>query len=159
VAIEVGVVLSSLLFMERMSKLSTVISAEQETDALESYANVPKGIEIFEISGPFFLPQSAIRRNTERYPHTSKVVIIRMRHVPFIDSTGIRNLKGTIKDLKARKVRVVLSGVRPEVRTELEKGGIAQLLGEGNIADNFDQALVMAEHHLRERELHAHHTA
>jgi SulP family sulfate permease len=160
VAIEVGVVLSSLLFMERMSKLSTVISAEQETDALESYANVPKGIEIFEISGPFFF--AAARRYEETLKdirHTSKVVIIRMRHVPFIDSTGIRNLKGTIKDLKARKVRVVLSGVRPEVRTELEKGGIAQLLGEGNIADNFDQALVMAEHHLRERELHAHHTA
>lgn len=142
VAIEVGVVLSSLLFMQRMSNLSKVIPLENESDTLENYADIPKGVEIFEISGPFFF--AAARRYEEtlkEISHTSKVVIIRMRHVPFIDGTGLRNLKGTIKDLKARRIQIILSGVQPEVLVELEKGGISALLGPGNITSNFDLAL------------------
>jgi len=142
VAIEVGVVLSSLLFMQRMSNLSKVIPLENESDTLENYADIPKGVEIFEISGPFFF--AAARRYEEtlkEISHTSKVVIIRMRHVPFIDGTGLRNLKGTIKDLKARRIQIILSGVQPEVLVELEKGGISTLLGPGNITSNFDLAL------------------
>jgi SulP family sulfate permease len=142
VAIEVGVVLSALLFMQRMSKLSKVISLEAESDTLENYADIPKGVEIFEISGPFFF--AAARRYEETLKdisHTSKVVIIRMRHVPFIDGTGLRNLKGTIQDLKSRRIQIVLSGVQPEVMEELVKGGINKLIGPENITTNFDLAL------------------
>ena len=142
VAIEVGVVLSSLLFMQRMSNLSKVIPLETESDTLENYADIPKGVEIFEISGPFFF--AAARRYEEtlkEISHTSKVVIIRMRHVPFIDGTGLRNLKATIKDLKARRIQIILSGVRHEVFEELEKGGIPTLIGSNNIVPTFDLAL------------------
>ncbi|MBL7972130.1 MAG: STAS domain-containing protein [Prolixibacteraceae bacterium] len=142
VAIEVGVVLSSLLFMQRMSSLSKVIPMEAESDSLENYADIPHGVEIFEISGPFFF--AAARRYEETLKdisHTSKIVIIRMRHVPFIDGTGLRNLKGTIKDLKSRRIQIILSGVQPEVLEELEKGGISALIGPGNITANFDLAL------------------
>jgi len=143
VAIEVGVVLSSLLFMQRMSNLSKVVSLETESDTLENYADIPKGVEIFEISGPFFF--AAARRYEETLKdisHTSKIVIIRMRHVPFIDGTGLRNLKQTLKDLKSRRIQVILSGVQPEVLIELEKGGISSMIGAGNITSNFDLALV-----------------
>jgi SulP family sulfate permease len=146
VAIEVGVVLSSLLFMQRMSNLSKVISIESESDTLENYADIPKGVEIFEISGPFFF--AAARRYEEtlkEISHTSKVVIIRMRHVPFIDGTGLRNLKQTLKDLKSRRIQIILSGVQPEVLVELEKGGISDLIGPGNICANFDLALARME--------------
>jgi SulP family sulfate permease len=146
VAIEVGVVLSSLLFMQRMSNLSKVIPLETESDTLENYADIPKGVEIFEISGPFFF--AAARRYEETLKdisHTSKVVIIRMRHVPFIDGTGIRNLKATIKDLKSRRIQIILSGVQPEVLVELEKGGISTLIGPGNITSSFDLALARME--------------
>lgn len=147
VAIEVGVVLSSLLFMQRMSNLSKVIPLESESDnTLENYADIPKGVEIFEISGPFFF--AAARRYEEtlkQISHSSKVVIIRMRHVPFIDGTGLRNLKGTIKDLKSRRIQIILSGVQPEVLTELEKGGVSNLIGAGNICANFDLALARME--------------
>ena len=142
VAIEVGVVLSSLLFMQRMSNLSKVIPLETESDTLENYADIPKGVEIFEISGPFFF--AAARRYEETLKdisHTSKVVIIRMRHVPFIDGTGLRNLKATIKDLKSRRIQIILSGVQPEVYEELEKGGVPTLIGPNNITPTFDLAL------------------
>ena len=142
VAIEVGVVLSSLLFMQRMSNLSKVIPLETESDTLENYADIPKGVEIFEISGPFFF--AAARRYEETLKdisHTSKVVIIRMRHVPFIDGTGLRNLKATIKDLKSRRIQIILSGVQPEVYEELEKGGVPALIGPNNITPTFDLAL------------------
>ena len=142
VAIEVGVVLSSLLFMQRMSNLSKVIPLETESDTLENYADIPKGVEIFEISGPFFF--AAARRYEETLKdisHNSKVVIIRMRHVPFIDGTGLRNLKATIKDLKSRRIQIILSGVQPEVYEELEKGGVPALIGPNNITPTFDLAL------------------
>jgi len=142
VAIEVGVVLSSLLFMQRMSNLSKVIPLENESDTLENYADIPKGVEIFEISGPFFF--AAARRYEETLKdisHNSKVVIIRMRHVPFIDGTGLQNLKATIKDLKSRRIQIILSGVQPEVFEELEKGGVPALIGPANITANFDLAL------------------
>jgi SulP family sulfate permease len=153
VAIEVGVVLSSLLFMQRMSSLSKVIPMETESDSLENYADIPKGVEIFEISGPFFF--AAARRYEETLKdisHTSKIVIIRMRHVPFIDGTGLRNLKGTIKDLKSRRIQIILSGVQPEVLEELEKGGISTLIGPGNITANFDLALARMELLLKKQE-------
>jgi len=142
VAIEVGVVLSALLFMQRMSNLSKVIPIESESDTLENYADIPKGVEIFEISGPFFF--AAARRYEETLKdisHTSKVVIIRMRHVPFIDGTGLRNLKATIKDLKSRRIQIILSGVQPEVLAELEKSDIPGIIGASNITANFDLAL------------------
>lgn len=153
VAIEVGVVLSSLLFMQRMSSLSKVIPLETESDTLENYADIPKGVEIFEISGPFFF--AAARRYEETLKdisHTSKVVIIRMRHVPFIDGTGLRNLKETIKDLKSRRIQIILSGVQPEVLTELEKGGISTLIGPANITSSFDLALARMELVMKKQE-------
>ncbi len=152
VAIEVGVVLSSLLFMQRMSSLSKVIPLETESDSLENYADIPKGVEIFEISGPFFF--AAARRYEETLKdisHTSKVVIIRMRHVPFIDGTGLRNLKATIKDLKSRRIQIILSGVQPEVFEELEKGDVPTLIGPNNITANFDLALARMEQILKKQ--------
>ena len=64
-----------------------------------------------------------------------------MRHVPFIDGTGLRNLKQTLKDLKSRRIQIILSGVQPEVFEELEKGGIPALIGPNNITPTFDLAL------------------
>jgi SulP family sulfate permease len=153
VAIEVGVVLSSLLFMQRMSKVSKIIPIESESHTLENYAHIPKGVEIFEISGPFFF--AAARRYEETLKeinHTSKVVIIRMRHVPFIDGTGLQNLKQTIKDLKSRRIQIVLSGVQPEVLEELGKGGIRELIGAANITANFDLALIRTEFILKKHD-------
>ncbi|MEI7595340.1 MAG: sulfate permease [Bacteroidota bacterium] len=142
VAIEIGIVLSSLLFMHRMSKLSDIAPREKDFDVSEDYSKVPKGIDIYEISGPFFFGAAKKYNETIReISFTSKVIIIRMRHVPFIDATGTYNFKEVIKTLQAKKVKIILSGVNPEVRAELEKSRIVFMIGKANIFDNFDAAL------------------
>ncbi|MDX9847735.1 MAG: sulfate permease [Tenuifilaceae bacterium] len=141
VAIQIGMVLAALLFMQRMANASHVIAADADMDALEDYSDLPKGIEVYEIKGPFFFAAAQKYRETlKNFGKTSKVLILRMRHVPFIDSTGLHNFKETIKYLKAINVKLILSGVQPEVRKELEKARIDFLIGRNNVCDNYNEA-------------------
>lgn len=141
VAIQIGMVLAALLFMQRMANVSHVIPADSDTDALDDYSDLPKGIEVYEIKGPFFFAAAIKYRETlKNFGKTAKVLILRMRHVPFIDSTGIHNFRETIKYLQAINVKLILSGVQPEVRTELEKERIDFLIGRNNVCDNYNEA-------------------
>lgn len=146
VAIEVGVVMASFLFMKRMSDAAQKVEFEVDSDLVEQYPDIPKEISIYEISGPFFFASakeySAV---IKQLGLRSKVMIIRMRHVPFIDSTGLNNLKDTIKTLQSYNVKVVLSGVRKEVHADLERGGVDKLIGKENILPSFDLALERAK--------------
>lgn len=145
VAIEVGMVFAAMLFMQRMSKLSNISSVDIDTDILENYSSLPKGVDVYEISGPFFFGAAqAYKETLKEISGGSKVLILRMRHVPFIDSTGIHNFKEVIKDFRTRKVSVVLSGVRPEVRDELIRYGLADMIGLELICDNFGDAVKKA---------------
>ena len=76
---------------------------------------------------------------------SNKILIIRMRHVPFMDETGERNFQEAIKSLQAENKKIILSGVQPEVRKSLDKCRISFLVGKGNIHDNFDAALAHAK--------------
>jgi SulP family sulfate permease len=146
VAIEIGIVLSALIFMQRMSKLSNVLPVEMNSDLIENYSGVPAGIDIYEISGPFFFAAARKYQETLRnIESSSRVLILRMRHVPFIDATGIQNLKQTAEYMNNTGVKLVLSGVQDEVRAELEKNRIAFLIGKANIFSNFERALVHAK--------------
>lgn len=146
VAIEIGIVLSSLLFMHRMSMLSNIRLASEASDSVEDYSTVPKGIDIYEISGPFFFGAAKKYQETlKEIRYKSKIIIIRMRHVPFIDSTGIYNFKEVINTLQESKIHIILSGVNPEVKAELLKSRIAFKIGKANIFDNFDAALNKAK--------------
>ncbi|MEI3421421.1 MAG: sodium-independent anion transporter [Butyricimonas faecihominis] len=72
-----------------------------DSDVLENYKNLPKGLGIYEISGPFFFGSAKTYCETIRNLGVNyEVLIIRMRHVPFVDSTGLKNLKETILQLK-----------------------------------------------------------
>jgi len=145
-AIQIGVVLSALLFMKRMADAGNKATAEVDSDVLESYTTLPKGVAIYEISGPFFFGSAKQYCSTlKSIGSTSKILIIRMRHVPFIDATGVHNLKAVIRELKYFHTRVILSGVQPGVLKELEKNGVSELLGEGMILPGFDLALQKAE--------------
>src|SRR5690606_14308243 len=122
VAIQVGVVLSSLLFMKRMSDVSEKMKETIDQDLIENYSHVPKEIGIYEISGPFFFGSAKQYSNLILTIGTkSKVLIIRMRHVPFIDATGIHNLHSVISDLQSANITVIISGVQKEVYKELSK--------------------------------------
>jgi len=144
-AIEIGIVLAALLFMYRMSKLSNVIPIEKDSDLLDNYSTVAKGIDIYEISGPFFFAAAKEYQETlVNLNYKSKVVILRMRHVPFIDVTGLYNFEEIIKYLKGRNISVILTGVVPEVRMELDKHNITEMVGAENIKTSFESGLERA---------------
>ncbi|MGE0076794.1 MAG: SulP family inorganic anion transporter [Bacteroidales bacterium] len=146
VAIEVGIVLSALLFMKRMAEINSKVHHEVDNDIVERYPDIPKEIRVFEISGPLFFA-SAKEYSTilKSLGERSKVMIIRMRHVPFVDSTGINNLKDAIQNIQRTGTKVILSGVRDSVRKDLEKSRVEFLVGKANILASFDLAVERAK--------------
>jgi SulP family sulfate permease len=150
IAIEIGVVLSALLFMKRMADLGDKrINHVVDTDVIEEYTDIPEGISIYEISGPLFF--ASARRYSEVIEEIgikSRILIIRMRHVSFIDATGLRNLHETIKILRSKDVKVILSGVNTEVRKDISSI-IDTDLDEKYICDSFKAALEQATAHLQ----------
>lgn len=150
VAIQVGVGLSAILFMKRMSDISEKrINNVVDTDIIEDYSDLPSEISIYEISGPLFF--ASARRYSEVIEAIgikSKILIIRMRHVLLIDETGIYNLKSTLKILNKKGVRVILSGLNPDIRAELEKRDITDVIDGINLCESFDGALILAKKEL-----------
>jgi len=147
IAIEIGVVLSAILFMKRMSDISDKrIDNVIDTDIIDDYSDVPDGISIYEISGPMFF--ASARRYSEVIREIgigSKVLIIRMRHVSFIDQTGLHNLQDTIKILNSKGVVIILSGVSKEIVSDFGNTQIMNWIPGENICDSFDNALVKAK--------------
>ncbi|MEZ4655637.1 MAG: SulP family inorganic anion transporter [Candidatus Eisenbacteria bacterium] len=161
VAIEIGMVLASFLFMRRMSGLAEVghlthtLGIDEEEDDEESSGRtrtVPPGVEVFEISGPFFFGaadkfKSALHQ-VERPP---AVLILRMRRVETIDATGVRALEQVFEKAHREHSALILSGVHPRTRRILERAGLIHRIGEDRIRDDLDQALVTASEILAER--------
>ena len=146
VAIEIGVVLSSLLFMKRMADIGIKTPSQIDSDVLEDYSYLPEGISVYEISGPFFF--ASAKQYSEVIKNIglkSKILIIRMRHVPFVDSTALHNFEETIKTLQDSDIKLLLSGVNASVHKDLKKHKITSLIGEENILDSFDKALKHAK--------------
>ncbi|MCJ7764601.1 MAG: SulP family inorganic anion transporter, partial [Thiovulaceae bacterium] len=142
IAIEVGVVLSALLFMKRMADIGVKTQAGLDSDILEDYTDLPEGISIYEISGPLFFGSAKQYAQTiEELGFKSEILIIRMRHVPFIDSTGLKNLQGLIKTLQESGVKIVLSGVNNSVMNDLKEHQLSSLIGEENILQSFNEAV------------------
>jgi SulP family sulfate permease len=142
VAIQIGVVLSSLLFMKRMSEIGIKNGSHIDSDILEDYSHLPQGVSVYEISGPFFF--ASAKQYSEVIKNigiSSKILIIRMRHVPFVDSTALHNFEETIKTLQNSNVKLLLSGVNTQVLEDLRKYKITNLIGEENILSSFERAL------------------
>lgn len=145
VAIEVGVVLSAILFMKRMADLGKVIPERIDSDVIDDYSKIPKGIGIYEISGPlFFASAKEYCEVLKSMGYKNRLMIIRMRHVPFVDATGLHNLKGAIRILKESGIKIMLSGVNETVANDLKKGKVVDLVGQENIFPVFDLALEAA---------------
>lgn len=150
VAIEIGMVLAAFLFMRRMTQMSNVdITTKDLSDseinddpnATDKYT-IPAGVEVFEITGPFFFGAAYKFKESMEFVETApKVLIIRMRAVPIIDATGIHTLEEVIKQSRKKETTFVLSGVQPAVMVELEKSGLIEEIGRKNVHTNFDEAL------------------
>ena len=154
IAIEVGLVCACLLFMRRMSETSDVSVIYNEIDISEDAdmqagnlenLTIPKGVEVYEINGPYFFGAgNRAEEMMQRFGNDPKVRIIRMRKVPFIDSTGLHNLENLCLMSKKENVQIVLSGVNPKVEAVLVKNGFIELLGRENICSHIDIALARA---------------
>jgi len=128
--------------MKRMADVAKYADNELDVDVIENYSHIPPGVGIFEISGPFFF--GSARQYAEWLISSGQkyeVLIIRMRHVPFVDSTGVHNLKGAIRNIQGNGTKVILSGIKSNVRKELVKGGVIALTGQERIFSNFSEAL------------------
>lgn len=160
VAIEVGVVLAIILFVKRVMETSSIKVLEDdkiagteddEIAALDDteHFNIPKGVEVYEVDGPFFFGlASRFEEIDQRSKHDTKIRIIRMRKVPFIDSTGINNLRNLYQRTRKRGIIVILSGVNDGVRATLEKFGVDKELGTDFICPHIVPALAKANEEL-----------
>lgn len=155
IAIEVGLVIACLLFMRRMAETTDVKVVLNEIDPYEDtdlkhenneHLIIPKGVEVYEINGPYFFGAGnrfeEIMANMGDRP---KVRIIRMRKVPFVDSTGIHNLSNLCLMSQKEGIQIVLSGVNPKVHKVLEHAGFYDMIGEENICSHINIALAKAK--------------
>ncbi|MDE5664188.1 MAG: sulfate permease [Muribaculaceae bacterium] len=154
IAIEMGLLLAIVLFLQRVMQNTTVRVYGEKLDAAEGsdlstheVLNITKGVSVYEIDGPFFFGVATkfeeVMRNT-RMTERPVVRIIRMRKVPFIDATGIHNLEILIKGSQAEGITVVLSGVNPTVSEALHKAGIDRLISSDHICSHISEAVERA---------------
>lgn len=156
IAIEVGIVLACLLFMRRIASVSDVkiisdeIDPNSESDMLhvqnDEHLIIPEGVEVYEINGPFFFGAgNKFEELMGSFGDRPKVRIIRMRKVPFIDSTGLHNLENLCVQSQNAGIRVILSGVNRHVENTLMKAKMNNVVGDQNICSNINLALERAK--------------
>ena len=155
IAIEWGLVLACVLFMRRVMETTEISVIKDEIDpnkesdleVHEEHLIIPEGVEVYEINGPYFFGiATKFEEMMANMGERPKVRIIRMRKVPFIDSTGVHNLTNLCDMCKKDNIQVVLSGVNEKVQKVLEKTGfLYTLVGEENICPNINIALERAK--------------
>jgi len=151
IAIEVGMILSSFIFMKRMSESTSIQNAmsyfkteDENGERLfeEEIPDIPKGVLIYEINGPLFFGASQkfqeVIKDLKQEP---EILILRVRHVPFIDATGINRLKEIYKNLQSRGTKIIISGANDDIKREFLKMGVYEDLGKHNICNNMDEAI------------------
>lgn len=149
VAVNIGVILAILQFLRRMAEtveVQVVATADLTTElAAAGLREIPPGLSIYEIDGPFFFGAVEKFEQVLMEIHADpKVVILRFHRVPFMDITGIQTLEEVIVKLRKRGVRTLLCGANERVRAKLWKAGVLALLGEQDFHDQFGAALTSA---------------
>lgn len=140
VAISVGMILASLIFMKQMSHMSKVVAANGEKQ------DVPSGIEVYELQGPFFFGAAHLLRDVLReLPSTPKVFILNIRLVPMIDASGLHKLEEFFHQCEKRNIVLFISGARGKTEQDLHRFGLMQRIGEKQSFAELDLALKRAE--------------
>jgi len=161
IAIEVGIVLSSFVLMKRISE-SVHVNKESDGEAVpisekeilfdQEIKDIPHGVSIYQIEGPLFFGASQLFEETlnqlNEYP---EILILRMRHLSFVDSTGIQRLKEMVHKFSKNGVKIIFSGMNTKVKHDLKKAGIIDVVGEENCALNVDLALGRANQILKNK--------
>lgn len=153
IAIEIGLLLAVVLFLRRVMENTQIRVYGEQLDVAEGteattheVLDVAEGVEVYEIDGPFFFGVATKFDEMMRSSMANKPIvrIIRMRKVPFIDSTGLHNLEILIKSSQKENIHIVLSGVQENVHETLKHAKIHQLIGEDHICDHITKAVAMA---------------
>lgn len=153
VAIEVGLLIACVLFLKRVMETTEISVIRDEIDPSagtdltlhEEHLTVPEGVEVYEINGPYFFGiATKFEELMAQMGDRPRVRVIRMRKVPFIDSTGLHNLTTLCEMSRREKIEVVLSGVNEQVHGALERAGIIEMLGGENVCPNIHVALERA---------------
>jgi len=155
VAVGVGMVLASILFMKRMSEVTNVGAIQREFDEggsaeaedVNSLAmrQVPLGVEVYEINGPFFFGVADRLNDTLRHLELPpKVFILRMRRVPAVDATGMHALDEFYQKCKRQGTQLLLAGIHAQPMFALTQYGLLDKIGEENLFENIDDALARA---------------
>ncbi len=159
IAIEVGVLIACLLCMKRMAETTNVSvlsdeidpNADSDVQGNLDHLTIPEGVKVYEINGPYFFGiGNKFEEMMGDMGGRAKVRIIRMRKVPFIDSTGVHNLSNMCKMCAQMGVKVVLSGVNPKVMKVIEDAGMDEVVGKENICSHINIALKRAQEILAE---------
>lgn len=154
-AIEIGMILSSFIFMKRMSEATSIKDADKafkfshDNEELlfeEELPVLPKGVLLYEINGPLFFGASQkFQEILTDFNKQPKVLILRMRNVPFIDATGINRLRETCRQLKARGTKILISGANDDVRAELQKSNFDKSVETENFFPTIQEAIKHSE--------------
>jgi SulP family sulfate permease len=140
VAVNVGVVLASLLFMRRMAQSVSIeehsVAALAASPEATAGTLLPSDTAVYSIDGPFFFGAAEnLEKTLRRSQSHIRTIVIRMGRVPFMDTTGLRSLDGIVADFQRTGTRVVLCELRPNVREKLERAGLTARLGANNVID------------------------
>ena len=153
IAIEIGLLLAMVLFMRRMMETTQVsvstdrldLSADSEIRHDDEVLKIPSGVEVYEIDGPFFFGvANKFDECMKQLSTKPRIRIIRMRKVPFIDSTGLHNLESLCRLSQREHIHIILSGVNDQVRAMIMKSWIDERIGRENICGDIHEALARA---------------
>ncbi|HRZ40507.1 MAG TPA: STAS domain-containing protein, partial [Candidatus Omnitrophota bacterium] len=153
VAIQVGVVLSALLFMNRLANVANIsvitkefTDEEDRDDPLAiSRRQIPDGVEVYEINGPFFFGiVSTFIQTMSEIDSRTRVRILRMRHVLSIDAAALNALRQAFLLSQKNNIHLVLSGIHAQPLMAIQKDGLYDEIGEDNICHNIDASLQRA---------------
>lgn len=156
IAIEVGVILSSFMFMKRMSSSLEINNLTQDFQTKERLFDgeeltVPAGVILYEINGPlFFGAARQFQQTLTSIQVKPKAIIIRMRYVPIIDATGFQSLKEIISLFKKKNIPVILSGIQEKLRGDFESNDFYKILEKEYVLDHIHQALEKTEEIIRQ---------
>lgn len=154
IAIEIGIILSSFMFMKRMSEAIYIQNIGADTTIKEQLfeqeiQHLPKEIQLFEINGPlFFGAARQFQETIASYKKEYKVVILRMRYVPMIDATGFQSLKEILKIFKSEGILIILSGINPSLRNNFRKNDMYSFIERKFVVSDIHKAISRAKDYL-----------
>ena len=149
VAIEVGLLITMVLFMKRMSDVTEVRSWEEASEDNERMKTIPKDTRVYEINGPMFFATTDKVADISAEDHI-KVVILRMRNIPMLDISALRSLKKLYKELCKKEIKVFFSHMNEQPISVVKKSGFYEQVGAENFVENIDVALEKAREYTEE---------